>query len=86
MNQQFQDKKKSAFDSYIKDVVIKHIKGEGQEGINTLLYANDILGKEKKHMPILKFSVRLYCWVEHIKTGNQSEQKFQARVATLKNG
>ena len=31
MNQQFQ--KKSAFDSYIHDVVIKDIKGEGYEVI-----------------------------------------------------
>ena len=66
-------------------MVIKDITGEGYEGIRTLLYANDILEKEKKHMPMFKISVRLYCWVEHIKTGNQSEQKFQARVATLKN-
>ena len=34
-------------------------------------------------MPMLNISVSLYCWVEHIKVGNQSEQKFQARVATL---
>ena len=33
---------------------------------------------------MLKVSVRLYCWVEHEKNWNQSEKKFQARVATLK--
>ena len=33
---------------------------------------------------MLKVSVRLYCWVEHVKTGNQSEKKFQAWVATIK--
>ena len=33
-------------------------------------------------MPMSKISIRF--WVEHIKTGNQSEHKFQARVATLK--
>ena len=31
---------------------------------------------------MLEVSVRLYCWVEHVKTGNQSEKEFQARVAT----
>ena len=49
-----------------------------------MLYANDILEKERKHIPLLKVSVRLYCWVEHVKTGSQSEKKFQARVATIK--
>ena len=34
---------KSAFESYINDVAIKDIKGEGYEGIKTLLYANDML-------------------------------------------
>ena len=75
---------KSTFDSYINYVVIKDMKGEGYEGIKTLLYANDIPEKEKKKRPLFKISVILYCWVEHIKTGNQSETKFQARVATLK--
>ena len=74
----------SAFESYIDDVVIKDIKGEGYEGIKTLLYANDMLDEEK-NMPMLIISVRLYRWVEHIKTGNQSEKTFQARVVTLKN-
>ena len=73
------------FDSYINDVVIKDIQGEGYEGIKAFLYANDILEKEKENMTMFKISVRLYCWVEHIKTGNQSEKIFQARVATLKN-
>ena len=27
---------------------------------------------------------RLYCWVEHVKTGTEREKKFQARVATSK--
>jgi len=49
-----------------------------------LLYANDILEKEKKNMPLLKFLVRLHRWVEHVKTGIQSEKKFQARVVTSK--
>ena len=83
MNQQFQQKK-NAFDSYI-NVVIKDIKGEGYEEIKTLLYANDMLEKEKKNMPMFTSSVRLYCQVEHVKTGNQSEKRFQARVVTLKN-
>jgi len=65
-------------------VVIQDIKGEGYEGIKTLLYANDMLEKEKKNMPVFKISIRLYFWVEHVKTGNQSETKFQARVVTLK--
>ena len=39
---------KNAFESYINDVVIKDIKGEGYEGIKTLLHANDILEKERK--------------------------------------
>ena len=34
-------------------------------------------------MPMLKISVRLYCWVESNKTGELSEVKFQARVAKL---
>ena len=38
----------SAFDSYIHDVVIKDIKGEGYEGIQTLLHANDILERKEK--------------------------------------
>ena len=53
--------KQSAFESYINDVVIKDIKGEGYEGIKTLLYADDVLETEKKNMPIFKISVRLYC-------------------------
>ena len=68
----------------MNDVVIKDIKGEGYEGIKTLLYANDKLEKEKKSRPLLKISVGLYCWFEHVKTGNQNEKTFQARVATLK--
>ena len=75
----------SAFESYLNDVVIKDIKGEGYEGVKTFLYANDILEKEKKNMPMFKISVRLYCWVEHLETGIQSERSFQARVNTLKN-
>ena len=43
-----------------------------------------MLEKEKRNMPMFKISVRLYCWVEHEKTGNQSEKKFQARVVTLR--
>ena len=35
------------------DVVVKDIKGEGYEGRKTFLYANNILEKEKKHMPLL---------------------------------
>ena len=69
----------------MNDVAIKDIKGESYEGKKPLLYANDILEKEKKNMPMFKISVRLYCWVEHVKTGDQSENKFQARVVTLKN-
>jgi hypothetical protein len=42
-------------------VVIKDIKGEGYEEIKTLLYANDMLEKEKKNMPMFTSSVRLYC-------------------------
>ena len=40
--------------------------------------------KRKENRPVFKVSVRLYCWVEHVKIGNQSEKKFQARVATSK--
>ena len=48
---------KSAFESYINDVVIKVIKGEGYEGIKTLLYANDMLEKgKKKHANVQNFS------------------------------
>ena len=47
-----------------------------------MLLVNDML--EKKNRPVLKASVRLYSWVEHVKTGNQSEKKLQARVATIK--
>ena len=50
-----------------------------------MLLANDIVEKERKHRPMSKVSGRLYCWVEHVETGNQSEHKFQAAVAT-KNG
>ena len=78
--------RKYDFDSYINHVVTKDTKGEGYEGLETFLYANDILEQEKKTMPMFKISVRLYCWVEHIKTGSQSENKFQASVVTLKNG
>ena len=39
---------KSAFNSYINDVVINDIQGEGCEGIKTLLLANDTLEKERK--------------------------------------
>ena len=39
----------SAFDSYISDVVINNIKGEGYEGIKTLLHANDIVEKKTDH-------------------------------------
>ena len=48
---------KSAFDSYINDVITKDMKGEGYEGKKTLLYAKGILEKEKKHMPMFKISV-----------------------------
>ena len=65
---------KSAFESYINDIVITDIKGDGYEGIRTLLYANEILEKEQKHMPLLKISVRLYCWVENTKSGEFSEK------------
>ena len=77
--------KKGAFDAYIHDVVFNDIKDEGYEGIKTLLLANDILRKGNKNRPLLKVSVRRYCWVEHVKTGNQNEKKFQARVATIQN-
>jgi len=68
---------KSALNSYINDVAINEIndiKGEGYEGIKTLLLVNDTLEKERKNRPVLKDSVRLYCWVEHVKTGNQNEK------------
>ena len=42
------------------------------------------LKRKNKNMQVFRISVRPYCWVEHIKIGNQSEQKIQARVATLK--
>ena len=48
---------KSAFESYINDVVIKDIKGDGYEGIRALLYANDILEKEKKTCQCSKFQL-----------------------------
>ena len=76
---------KSAFDSYIDDVGIKEIKGEGYAGIKTLLYANDLLEKEKKNLPMFKISVRLYCWVEHVKTGNQSANKFSSKGCYIEN-
>jgi len=49
-------KKESAFDAYINDVVINNIKGEGYEGIKTLLNANDILEKERKQAIVKSFS------------------------------
>ena len=39
---------KSAFNSYINNVVINDIKSEGYEGIKTLLHANDRSEKERK--------------------------------------
>ena len=36
-----------------------------------LVYANDMLEKEKKNMPMFRISIRLYCRVEHVKTGSQ---------------
>ena len=66
-------------------MLIEDIKGEGYEGIKPLLYSNVMLEQEKKNMPMSKMSVRLYCWVEHVKTGNQGEKEFQARVVTSRN-
>ena len=65
-------------------MVVKDFTGDGYEGIRTLLYADDMLEKEKKNMPMFKISLRLYCWVEHGKSGSQSDKKSQARVFTLK--
>ena len=65
-------------------MVIKDTKGDGFERIRTLLYADDILEQEKQNMPMFKISIRLYCWVEHAKTGSQNEKEFQERVITLK--
>ena len=65
-------------------MVIKDTKGDGYERIRTLLYADDILEQEKRNMPMFKISIRLYCWVEHAKTGSQNEKEFQERVITLK--
>ena len=39
---------KSAFNSYINDVVINDIKDEGYEWITTVLLANDTLERERK--------------------------------------
>ena len=65
--------------------LLKILKGYGYEGIRTLLFANDILAVEKKHMPMLTIWVRVCCWVEHAETGIQSDRTLQARVVTLKN-
>ena len=60
---------KSVFESYMNDVAIKDINGDGCDGIRTLLDANGTLEMEKKNMPMFNISDRLYCWVEHVKTG-----------------
>ena len=46
---------KSAFESYINDIVITDIKGDGYEGIRTLLYASGILEKSKNICHCLKY-------------------------------
>ena len=59
-------------------------KERKEEEARKLKAEQERLEKERKDRPVLKVSVRLYCWVEHVKTGNQSEKKFQAREATIK--
>ena len=73
---------RSAFESYINDIVITDIKGDGYEGIRTLLYANEILEKEQKHMPMLKISVRLYCWVESKTAGETVGEFSEKRISS----
>ena len=40
-------REKSAFKSYINDIVITDVKGNGYDGIRALLYASEILEKEQ---------------------------------------